>query len=186
MDANSGCYTVPILVVVDSLFDLICDIKLVNGADGILDSLSPIFSPQRLEGTFRSKLPVCRRIFQASAQYFLSSSRAESREQRVVKRRYVPPSPFPAWHDSCHNRSKSYLMHPCNPLLKKKTYASTAGYVPSIAPALSSQSGNPARPQGTSWRGKTDQKPRSDAICNLITDCSPYPVLTAKHKLSYN
>lgn len=120
MDANSGCYTVPILVVVDSLFDLICDIKLVNGADGILDSLSPIFSPQRLEGTFRSKLPVCRRIFQASAQYFLSSSRAESREQRVVKRRYVPPSPFPAWHDSCHNRSKSYLMHPCNPLLKKK------------------------------------------------------------------
>lgn len=79
MDADSGCYTVPILVVVDSLFDLICDIKLVNGADGILDSLSPIFSPQRLEGTFRSKLPVCRRIFQASAQYFLSSSRAESR-----------------------------------------------------------------------------------------------------------
>ncbi|CAH3131795.1 unnamed protein product [Porites lobata] len=79
MDADSGCYTVPILVVVDRLFDLISDIKLVNGADGILDSLSPIFSPQRLEGTFRSKLPACRRIFQASAQYFLGSSRAESR-----------------------------------------------------------------------------------------------------------
>lgn len=46
MDADSGCYTVPILVVVDRLFDLISDIKLVNGADGILDSLSPIFSPQ--------------------------------------------------------------------------------------------------------------------------------------------
>lgn len=79
MDADSGCYTVPVLVVVDRLFDLISDIKLVNGADGILDSLSPIFSPQRLEGTFRSKLPACRRIFQASAQYFLGSSRAESR-----------------------------------------------------------------------------------------------------------
>lgn len=79
MDADSGCYTVPILVVVDRLFDLISDIKLVNGADGILDSLSPIFSPQRLEGTFRSKLPACRRIFQASAQYFLGSSRTESR-----------------------------------------------------------------------------------------------------------
>lgn len=38
MDADSGCYTVPILVVVDRLFDLISDIKLVNGADGILDS----------------------------------------------------------------------------------------------------------------------------------------------------
>lgn len=79
MNADSGCYTVPILVVVDRLFDLISDIKLVNGADGILDSLSPIFSPQRLEGTFRSKLPACRLIFQASAQYFLGSSRVESR-----------------------------------------------------------------------------------------------------------
>lgn len=79
MDADSGCYTVPILVVVDRLFDLISDIKLVNGGDGILDSLSPIFSPQRLEGTFRSKLPARGRIFQASAQYFRSSNRAENR-----------------------------------------------------------------------------------------------------------
>ena len=122
MDADSGCYTVPILVVVDRLFDLISDIKLVNGADGILGSLSPIFSPQRFEGTFRSKLPACRRIFQASAQYFLGSSRAESRG--LAKGDMFPHPPVlyarPVWHDSCHNLSKSYLMHPCNPLLKKK------------------------------------------------------------------
>ena len=54
-----------------------------------------------------------------------------------------------------------------SPLLKK-TYASIA-------------------PQGTSrQRGKIDQKPRSDAICNLITYCSPYLVITAKRKLSHN
>ena len=69
-------------------------------------------------------------------------------EQRAEggKRRYVPPSPCPVWHDSCHNLSKSYLMHPWNPPSLKKTYASIA-------------------PQGTSRKRKNRSK--ATFRCNL-------------------
>lgn len=57
---------------------------------------------------------------------------------------------------------------------------------PVESPLLKKKHTPPLRPRVPHGRGKTDQKPRSDAICNLITYRSPYLVITAKRKLSHN